>query len=65
MRVKILQPRGTTIHVWDRKKYYPGTEHELPEDLAKIFLRRKMAVEVKRPDPPKRKPGRPRKIFGS
>jgi hypothetical protein len=52
--------------VWDRKKYYPDTVHDLPDDLAAIFLRRKMAVEVKQPDPPKRGPGRPRKqTFGS
>ena len=46
------------MHVYDRKKYYPGEVKLVDDDLGIILIRHKIAVEIKEP---KRGPGRPRK----
>jgi len=61
MIVKVLPKRGTTMHVWDRKKYYPGEIKGVDDELGATLIRKRIAEKI---EEPKRKPGRPRKTWG-
>ena len=62
MIVRALPIRGTNKHVWGKKKYYPGIEYDVDDDLGDILIARGIAVKLKdSPSPFKRGPGRPRK----
>jgi hypothetical protein len=58
MFIKVLPIRGTVVHVLRKVKYYPGTVMEVDKAFGKELISRRIAEEI---DPPKRKPGRPRK----
>lgn len=62
MLVKVLPIRGTNMHVWDRKKYFPGEIKDLDDELAEMLIKKRIVEKL--PDPPRRGPGRPRKVFG-
>lgn len=61
MIVRALPVRGTTFHVWDRKKYYPGGVYDVDDDTGRMLVKNRIAEEIKPTEPPKRKRGRPRK----
>ena len=72
MLVKVRPIKGTTMHVWDRKKYYPGEVKEVDDDLAALLISRRIVEKYEPPKPEKvvppnpvykRGPGRPRNII--
>jgi hypothetical protein len=65
MRVKVRPVRGTTLHVWNRAKYYPGEIKEVDDELGAVLISQRIVDEIEVPKPPKRSPGRPRRIFSN
>lgn len=75
MLVKVRPKHGTTMHVHDRKKYYPGELKTVDDELGLELIRLKIALKIDEPEPKdkpksveeptmfKRGPGRPRKAF--
>ena len=64
MKVKALPTRGTTLHEHERKKYYPGVEYVVDDELGNVLIFRGIAEKIEESSPrpvTKRGPGRPKK----